>query len=70
MAKLKGCERRGRYYHCRVNPPSMFDRRSFRTKAVGRRGRKIVVGCPKTKYDAKRKRCKAGMLIQKKLVPV
>jgi len=67
--KRKGCEKIGRYWHCRINPPGMFDRRSFRTKAVGKRGNKIVIGCPRGKFDAKRGRCKTGMQIQKKLIP-
>lgn len=49
----------------RVKSPGKFDKRSFRTKDVGRKGyTKIIIGCPKGKYDAKKKKCKVGTQTQ------
>lgn len=66
----KECEKRGRYYHCRIENPDKFDPRSFRSKKVGAKGTIIVVGCPKGEYSPSEKRCRTGMRIQKKLKPV
>lgn len=53
------------YKRIRVESPRYFDKRSFRTKDVGRRGfTKIVVGCPKGKYDSKKGKCKVGTKTQ------
>ncbi len=47
----------------RLEPPSHFDKRSFRT-IVQSDGTEIVIGCPKGKYDAKTGRCKVGTRAQ------
>lgn len=53
------------YKRTRVKDPKKFDKRSFRTKDVGKPGHtKIIVACPKGKYDSKKKRCKVGMQTQ------
>ena len=53
------------YIRQRVKSPKKFDKRSLRIKDVGRPGgTKIIVGCPKGKYDPKRKRCKVGTQTQ------
>ena len=66
----KECEKGRKFWHCRVADPKLFHKKSFRTKAVGEKGKKIVLGCPKSKYDAKKKRCRVPMRIQKKLIPI
>ncbi len=54
-----------KYLRVRVKNPKKFDRRSFRIKDVGRKGfTKIIIGCPKGKYDAKKKKCKVGTKTQ------
>jgi hypothetical protein len=54
-----------RYKRIRVKSPKKFDRRSFRTKDVGRKGfTKIIVACPKGKYNARKKVCKVGTQTQ------
>ena len=54
-----------RYKRVRIKSPKKFDKRSFRIKDVGRpEHTKIVIACPKGKYDAKKKRCKVGMQLQ------
>lgn len=59
-----------RYRRIRVKSPSKFDKRSLRIKDVGRKGyTKIIVGCPKGKYDPKKKRCKVGTQTQAILKP-
>jgi hypothetical protein len=53
------------YKRTRVKDPKKFDKRSFRTKDVGRPGHhKIIVACPKGKYNAKAKKCKVGTQVQ------
>lgn len=54
----------GEYEHERIEPPEKFDPRSFRTKEV-KKGTKIVVGCPKGKYDPMTESCAVGTRIQK-----
>ena len=57
-----------RYKRIRVRNPNEFDPRSFRTEDVGRQGRhKIVIGCPKGKWDSKKpkgKQCSVGTKVQ------
>ena len=54
-----------KYHRVRVKSPKSFDSKSLRVKDVGRKGfTKIVVGCPKGKYDSKKKRCKVGTKTQ------
>ncbi|MBA7623842.1 hypothetical protein ES703_31241 [subsurface metagenome] len=54
-----------RYKRTRIKDPKKFDKRSLRIKDVGRKGfTKIIVGCPRGKYDSKRKRCKVGTQVQ------
>ncbi len=56
---------RARYKRTRVKSPKLFDKRSFRVVDVGRpEHHKIIIGCPRNKYDAKRKRCKVGTQVQ------
>lgn len=58
------------FIRIRVRHPRTCDRRSFRVKDVGRPGHtKIVVCCPKGQWDAKRKRCRTGMVRQAILKP-
>lgn len=53
------------YKRKRVKSPSYFDKRSFRTKDVGRpEHHKIIIGCKKGKYDSKKKRCRIGTEVQ------
>lgn len=58
---------RSRFAHQRTVPPGRFDRRSFRTVRSGRH--RVVVGCPKGKWDAGRRRCRVGMRAQSILHP-
>ncbi len=51
----------------RIEDPKKFDRRSLRTVKSG--DHRITVGCPKGKYDAKKKMCKVGTRIQRILHP-
>lgn len=54
-----------KYIRKRIKDPKKFDKRSFRTKDVGRpEHHKIIIGCPKGKYNAKTKKCKVGMQVQ------
>jgi len=64
MRMVRTCKRVGRFLHCRVRPKGQFDPRSFRTITL-KRGVKAVIGCPKGKFDPKRKKCRAGTRIQK-----
>ena len=59
---------RSRFKHKRIESPSHFDKRSFRTIKTPS-GDEITIGCPKGKYDAKRKRCKVGTRAQRVLKP-
>ena len=60
---------KGEYVHFRMEPPQKFDKRSIRTKSVGSRGTKLLVGCYKGQYDPKRPSCIVGMKTQAVLVP-
>lgn len=60
---------KGKYVHFVISPPSKFDKYSFRTKSVGRRGTRLIVGCPQGQYDRANNRCKVGMRLQAVLVP-
>lgn len=54
-----------KFKHIRIKSPRIFDSRSFRIKDVGRKGfTRLVIGCPKNKWDSKKKRCKIGTQIQ------
>ena len=53
------------FIRMRQKSPKSFDPRSFRTIDVGRKGfTKIIVGCPKGKFDVKKKRCRVGLQTQ------
>ena len=47
----------------RQTNPNKFDKRSFRSKKVSKRTR-IIIGCPRGKYNQKTKKCKVGTKIQ------
>lgn len=54
-----------KYKRIRIKSPKIFDKRSFRIKDVGREGfTKIIIGCPRGKWDDKKKRCKVGTQTQ------
>lgn len=54
-----------RYKRIRVRSPSYFDKDSFRTIDPGRpKKTMLIIGCPKGKYDKKRKMCKVGTKVQ------
>lgn len=53
----------------RLALPSKFDRRSFRTETLPR-GHRLVVGCPKGRWQAKAKRCSVGTRAQSLLHPL
>ena len=59
---------RSRFKHKRLESPSKFDKRSFRT-ITQPDGTEITIGCPKGKWDAKRKRCRVGTRAQRILKP-
>jgi len=62
MAKRKS---RAKYKRTRVKSPKKFDKRSFRTIDPGRpKHTLLVIGCPRGKYDAKKKKCKVGTQVQ------
>lgn len=63
LVRKSGAKMRGCYVSCRVRAPSAFDPRSFRTIARG--SVYLVIGCPKGKWDAKRKRCRVGTKAQR-----
>lgn len=58
---------RSRYRHRKVGSAKALDPRSIRTVKSGRA--RVVVGCPKGKYSAKRKRCKVGTRAAAVLTP-
>lgn len=61
----------GKFLRQRVTSPKKFDPRSLRTKDIGRpEGTKIIVGCPKGKFDPKKKRCKVGTKVQSILTEI
>jgi len=54
-----------RYKRIRVKNPAKFDKRSLRTKDVGRPGHhKIIIGCKKGFYNNKKKKCRIGTEVQ------
>lgn len=55
--------KKAKFCSFRVRNPSMFDKKSFRTKKRGKNTR-IVVGCPKGKYNRKTEKCKVGTRVQ------
>lgn len=58
-----------RFKRIRIKSPKAFDSRSFRVKDVGRTGfTRIIIGCKKGKYDARKKRCKVGTQTQSILI--
>lgn len=59
---------RSRFKHERIESPSKFDKRSFRT-ITQPDGTEVTIGCPTGKFDAKRKRCKVGTRAQRVLKP-
>lgn len=66
-------ERKGNFVRQRIKDPADFDSRSLRT--IVREDEegdthKIVVGCPKGKYDAKSGRCEVGTQAQAILHPI
>ena len=66
---LSKCKKVKNYFHCVINSKTMFDKRSFRAKKVGR-GRIIILGCPKNRWNQKTKRCRVSTKIQKLLRPI
>jgi len=59
---------RARYYHKRLKSPRLFAKASLRTISIGG-GKKMIVGCPKGYWDARRRRCRAGTRGQAILTP-
>jgi hypothetical protein len=43
--------------------PGDFDKQSFRTKQINKKT-KIIIGCPKGKYNPKNNKCKVSTQIQ------
>jgi len=60
---------KAKYKHIRLESPSKFDPRSFRVIPIGKEGKKLIVGCPKGYWDAKKGECKVGTRAQAKLEP-
>lgn len=59
---------KAKFRHETVKSKGRFDPRSFRT--VMARAHRVTVGCPKSKYDPKRKKCKVPTQVQKILHPL
>ncbi|KKL12735.1 hypothetical protein LCGC14_2532780, partial [marine sediment metagenome] len=59
----KGCVREGNFFRCRKASPAKFDKRSLRTLKKAK-GVRLIIGCPKGKYDSKKRRCKVGTRLQ------
>jgi len=59
---------RGKYVRERKADPTLFDHRSFRTKTVN--DHRVVVACPKGKWNARTGRCTVGMRAQTLLHPM
>jgi hypothetical protein len=55
------------FRHERLHPPGQFDRRSFRVLTQG--AHRVIVGCPKGKWDPRLKACKVGTVAQAILHP-
>ena len=60
--------RSSRYHEIPLEASKDFDKRSFRT-ITQPDGTEVTIGCPKGKFDAKRKRCKVGTRAQRVLKP-
>ena len=60
---------KAQYRRSRQRDPKLFAKKSFRTIPLGRHGKMGVVGCPKGKWDAARRRCRSGMQLQSILTP-
>lgn len=69
--KSIGIPERGKYIHYRAKDPKKYDKESFRVKPVpgSRTGSKMVVACPRGKYDAKNQQCRVGTQKQSVMVP-
>jgi alkanesulfonate monooxygenase SsuD/methylene tetrahydromethanopterin reductase-like flavin-dependent oxidoreductase (luciferase family) len=61
---------RARYRHMKLARKSRFARGSFRVKVLGRRGKKLIIGCPKGAWDRIRKYCRVGTRAVTLLVPL
>lgn len=61
-------EKTARYKRERIKAPAYFDRRSLRI--IQRGTHKLIVGCPRGKYDAKAERCTTGTEVQAILHPL
>ena len=46
----------------RIKDPKKFDKKSFRVKS--NKKTKVVIGCPKGKYDSASNTCKVGTRVQ------
>jgi len=53
-----------------LSPPGGYDRRSFRMKKVGKKGKQILVACPVGKWNGRTKRCKVAMKLHAILRPI
>ena len=51
------------YIRKRIVNPNKFDKRSFRIKQISK-NKKIIVGCPKNKFNKRKNRCEVGMKLQ------
>lgn len=52
------------YEHEKIVDADEFDKRSFRTITI-KEGVKATIGCPKGKWNDKKKACKVGTKLQK-----
>jgi hypothetical protein len=52
---------RSKYRHTKLEPKRHFARGSFRTISIGRRGKRMLVGCPKGSWSRKARHCRSGM---------
>lgn len=57
--RVESVGKRARYCRMRIADPIGFDPRSMRLRKV-KEGVKMIVGCPKGKYDAILQRCEVG----------
>ncbi len=58
------CKLVGEFYHCRLEPPSRFDGRSFRS--VNHDGEVVItIGCPQGKWDDRRQKCTVSTQAQR-----
>ena len=63
------CPQTGRYCRERLVAPEKFDPRSFRTVTT-RDGSRLVIACPKGKWNAEAGRCLVGTRLQTILRPL